>query len=374
MGVLFVNTPGATERVGGHVVDAVIDEGAEQRDTGRDELEVCAHVGEEIHPHRRDAAVAVGRQLDLLDHPAAVDRGHGVFGAVLGPAHGSLQALCDREADGLLRVHIELRPETATDGRRNDTHLVLSETEHHRELDLEDVRDLGRRVDGDVAAVRLRDDAHAAWFHCHRDQPLVHVSLAHRVDGFGKGALDRILVGLELPHVRDIGPELRMHQGVVVYGGFQLERGRQFVVLHDHGFHRVTRGSRTLGDHDCDSVSHKTHFGEGERVVLRVLHVRGDRPSTRERRLPVVTEIGARVHRDDSGHRPGGVGVDRSDRRVGVRAPYQLDVQRTGDGEVVDEACLTTEQHPVLAAQLPSADDGHRPPPAAASTAFTMFW
>ena len=58
----------ARERVRRNVVDAVIEERAEQRDAGRDELKVRTHVGEQVHTHRGDAAVGVGRELDVLDH------------------------------------------------------------------------------------------------------------------------------------------------------------------------------------------------------------------------------------------------------------------------------------------------------------------
>ena len=56
------------------------------------------------------------------------------------------------------------------------------------------------------------------------------------------------------------------------------------------------------------------------------------------------------------------------------RTPDDLDVQGARDGEVVDEARFAGEQDRVFATQLTGTDDGHRPPPAAASTAVTMFW
>ena len=53
---------------------------------GRDELQVGAHVGEQLRPHRGDLAVGVGRQLDVLDLAPALDRGDGVLRALFGPA------------------------------------------------------------------------------------------------------------------------------------------------------------------------------------------------------------------------------------------------------------------------------------------------
>ena len=141
---------------------------------------------------------------------------------------------------------------------------------------------------------------------------------------------------------------------------FQLERGRQLRVVDDDRFHRVARGRRTLGDDDRDAVAHEAHFAHRERVVLRVLHVGGDRPRARQRRLPVVEEVGAGEHGDDAGHRACGLRVDRADRRVGERAADDLHVERAGDREVVDEARLAGEEHGVFTPEPAGADDGHR--------------
>ena len=81
------------------------------------------------HAHRGDAAVRVGRQLDVLDHAPAVDGRLGVLRALLGPPDGPLEPLGDREADRLLRVDVELGPETAADRGCDDPHLVLGEPE-----------------------------------------------------------------------------------------------------------------------------------------------------------------------------------------------------------------------------------------------------
>ncbi len=330
----------------------MVDERAEQRDPRRDQLQVRAHVGDELHAHRGDAAIPVGRQLDGLDHAAPVHGGLGVLRALLGPADRPLQPLGDGEADRFFRVDVELGPETAAHRGRDDPHLVLGEAQHHRELDLEDVGDLGRRVDGDVAAVGLGDDAHAARLHRHRDEPLVHVPLVDRVHRIGERAVDGLLVGLELPDVRRVRAEIRMHEGAVAHRVFELERRRQLRVVDDDRFHRVTRGGGTLGDDDRDAVAHEAHLAHRERVVLRVLHVGGDRPRAGQRGLPVFEQVRAGEHGDDAGHRARRLRVDRSDRRVGERAADDLDVERAGDRKVVDEARLAGEEHGVLTPEL----------------------
>ena len=115
----------ARERVRGDVVEAVVEERAEQRDAGRDELQVCAHVGEQVHAHRGDPPVGVGRELDVLDHAAAVHGRLRVLPALLGPSHRAPQPLREREAQHFFGVDVELGAEAAADRRRDDPEPVL---------------------------------------------------------------------------------------------------------------------------------------------------------------------------------------------------------------------------------------------------------
>ena len=124
-GVLVGEHAGARERVGRDVVDAVVEEGAEQRDAGRDELQVGAHVGQQLDPHGGDLAVGVGGQLDVLDLAAALDRGEGVLAALLGPAHRHAVLAGQGDGEELLGVDVELRAEAAADRRGDDPQLVL---------------------------------------------------------------------------------------------------------------------------------------------------------------------------------------------------------------------------------------------------------
>ena len=65
-----------------------------------------------------------------------------------------------------------------------------------------------------------------------------------------------------------------MHERAVAGGVFEVEHGRQLVVVDDDGFDRVPRRRGALGDHDGDAVADEAHLVERERAVRRVLHVR----------------------------------------------------------------------------------------------------
>ena len=63
---------------------------------GGDELQVAAHVGDELDPHGGELAVGVGGQLDVLDLAPALHGGLGALGALLDPAHRHAVLGCAR--------------------------------------------------------------------------------------------------------------------------------------------------------------------------------------------------------------------------------------------------------------------------------------
>ena len=374
----------AREHVGGHVVDAAVEERAEQRDARRDQLEVGAHVGQEVDPDAEELAVGVGRQLDVLDLAAPVDGALRVLGALLDPSHRPAVLLGQRQHEQLVGVDVELRTEPAADRRRDHPHLLLGEAERDRRHHLEDVWDLGGGVERDVAAERLGHRRTGAGLHRHRDQALLHVALLHHVRRVGEGPIDRVVVEVELPRVGDVRAEVVVDDRGVGEGVLEVGDRRQRVVLDLDGLERVAcRGGR-LGDHHRHAVADVADLVDRERVVGRVLHVLGDRPGAGHRAGPRVHEVGAGVGGDDAGQRQGGLHVDRGDAGVGVGAAQDRHVQRARDVEVVGEAGLAGEQGRVLPAPHPGADDrgGRRSvgdrhagtPFEQDSTAATMFW
>ncbi len=378
---------GARERVRGDVVEPVVDERAEERDAGRDQLEVRAHVGEQMHPHRGDLAVGIGGELDVLDHAAAVHRRERALPALLGPAHRATEALRHRETERFFRVDVELGPERAADRGYDDPQPVLGDPSDDRHEDLEEVRDLCGRVDRVVAAERLGDHAHPARFHRHRDQALLEVALLHRVRCRRERTIDRVGIRDERPRVRAVGTELGVDEVRIGRGVLEVEHDRELLVVDHDGFGRVLGLPCGLGEHDRDAVADEADLVARERPVIGVFHVFGDGPRARQRRGEVVDQLRARDHVDDAGHRLGARRVDADDLRVRDLAADEAHVRGTGHDDVVDEAGLTSEQRRVLLAQGAPTEDlgaglgdrGHRgtpPPPAAAaaSTALTMLW
>ncbi len=163
------------------VIDAGVEERAEQRHAGRHQLQIRTHVGQQADAHRGELALGVGREFDVLDLATAVDRGHRVLAALLVPAHrhGVLARQCDTQQ--LLGVDVELAAEATTDCGGNDPHVLLGDAEGECSHDLEDVRDLRRRVQRHVAAERLWHGGTRPRFHEHRQQPLLDIALLHGV-------------------------------------------------------------------------------------------------------------------------------------------------------------------------------------------------
>ena len=305
-----------------------------------------------------ELAVAVGRQFDLLDLPTALDRRQRVLRAGLVPPHGDAVLAGQRHAQQLLGVDVELRAEAATDRRCDDPHLVLGYAQGDRRHHLEDVRDLGGRVQGDVAAERLRHGDDGAGLHGHRDQPLLHVALAHRVGGGGERLVDRtlVLLDLECPRVARVGPEVVVDDDPVGQGVLEVDHGFQRLVLDVDRLDRVAGRRLVPGDHDRDPVAHVVHLVLGQREVRRVLHVVRDRPRARHRCRPQVGDVGARVGGDDAGQLECAGHVDTGDAGVGVGAAQHREVQGAWDIEVVGEPGLAREQGGVLPTQHALAD------------------
>ena len=144
----------------------------------------------------------------------------------------------------LVGVDVELRAEPAADRRRDDPDLLLGEAERDRRHHLEDVGDLGGRVERDVAAERLGHRRAGPGLHRHRDEPLLHVALLDHVGRVGEGPLDRVVVEVELPRVGDVGAEVVVDDRRVGAGVLEVGDRRQRVVLDLDGLERVAGRGR----------------------------------------------------------------------------------------------------------------------------------
>ena len=363
------------------VVRAGVDPCPEERDPRRHELEV--------RPHRRlNPGTAVGdrpvlrRRQRVLGHDvAAVDRRQVVLRALLDPLHRPVQAPGEREREELLRVYVQLRSESASDVRRDDAQLRLVEAERGGGEHTQEVRDLRGRVEGEVSRAS-RNGKHGTRLDRVRDEPRLVV--ASRDDHVRVLELLARRVGVEAPHVALVRAEVGVgERGSVVerrrHVGDRVER----LPVDLDELRGVLRLGARLGDHDRHSVSLVAR-DVGQRVVRRVLHVLGDRPRARHRRLPVVLDVGRREDREDAVGRPGRGKIDLADARMCVRAPDDHHEGGPHGGHVVDERAAAGEERLVLPALdrradvrssfLGGAHEALPIAPAALSTAATMLW
>ena len=143
---------GAGEAVGVAVVDAVVVEGAQDRDARPDQGRVGAHVGLELDPHAEQLALLGGGHLHVLDHAAALDGGQVALGAVLVPLDRLAELAGQGDGDELLGVDLQLGAEAAADLGGDHPDLGLGDAEDEGQEHPQEVRDLGRRPDGELAA------------------------------------------------------------------------------------------------------------------------------------------------------------------------------------------------------------------------------
>ena len=232
------------------------------------------------------------RERQLVDDVASVDRRHVVLGALLGPLHRAAEPACERDGERLLGVDVELRAEAAADVGGDHADLRLGDAEHELQREAQDVRHLRRRPERDLAGrADLRE--HATRLDRVRDQPRLEV--APRDDDVGR--VDRRLdvVGLELPDVALVRPEVLVHERRAVLERL-LDVGdrRERLVVDLDELGRVLRERTALGDDDRDAVALVAGLVDRERVVRRHLDVLGHRPGAGEAALPVVREVGTR--------------------------------------------------------------------------------
>ena len=124
-----------------------------------------AHAG--LGPDRRDLPVLRRGELELVDDVAAVDGRQVVLGPLLDPLHRPPEPPRQRDGERLLGVDVELRAEAAADVGGDDAQLRLGDPEDELQREAQDVRDLGRRPQRDLAGRarpgRARPAAPSRW-------------------------------------------------------------------------------------------------------------------------------------------------------------------------------------------------------------------
>ena len=351
---------GAGEVVGLHLVDRREHEGPEDRHAGRDELQVGAHVGEQLDLEPEDRAVLAGGDLDVLDLVAAVRGRLVVLAARLGPLDRPAELAGHDEGEHLLGVDVELGAEAAAHVGRDDAQLVLRDAGGERQHHPQDVRDLGGRVERELVGSGDRRDDDGARLHRGGQQPLLEEAALdddHVLAGLGQG-LRVVGAGAgEVEQEAPVGAGALVHERRAVgEGGLHVHHGGQLVVLHGDRLEGVSGGVAVPGDDDRDAVADVADLVGGQRGVHRRHHVGGDRPGARHGRAHHVGQVGAAVGGDDAGHLERGRHVDRDDRGVRHRAAQHRHVQQAGQGDVVGPVGLAGDELGVLLAAPAAAE------------------
>jgi hypothetical protein len=233
---------------------------------------------------------------------------------------------------------------------------VLGDAGDERQHDPQDVRDLGGRVDRELVGGGDRRDDDPARLHRVGDQPLLDVAA---VEDDLRGRLGGGVVAAgERPEEALVRPGGRVDQrGAVGEGGLHVENGRQRLVVDVDVLQRVGRDVAVPGHDDGDGVAGVADLVDGDRRVVGVDHVGGDRPGAGQA-AELLGEVGAAERGDDTGPLERGRDVDPADPGVRHRAAQDRQVHHAGQGDVVGPVGLAGEQLGVLLAAPAAAQLG----------------
>ena len=152
-------------------------------------------------------------------------------------------------------------------------------------------------VQGHVAAEGLRHRNDGSWFHRHWDQTLLYVAFRDNegslIDGFLAVAI--ILFNEKWPRVAGICSEFVVNDYIVGQRRFEVNYRTMHVVVDINQLDRIMGDRVGFGQHAGNAVADIGDFRDRKRIVRRVLHVVGDRPSARHRSGPLVRHVGPRV-------------------------------------------------------------------------------
>ena len=219
----------------------------------------------------------------------------------------------------------------------------------------------GTWVDDHKRPLLSRTRAHErTWLDRCRDQPLLtepaadhHLGLLERLGDVAAVAGRARVVD---PVVRPVRPLVGMYERrAVSERGLHVQHRRQRLVLDLDRLEGVRRRVRAAGDDHGDRLPHVVHRRHGERRVIRLHHVVGDRPRARQAAL-LVGEVRAREggHHARAAHRTRH--VDRGDLRVCHRAPQDREMEHPGQHKVVGPRGLPGDQPAILLAQAGAAE------------------
>ncbi len=163
----------------------------------------------------------------------------------------------------------------------------------------------------------------------------------HRAIGFGEGLVD--LAERERALVGDVRSHLLVHERAALLARLErIEHDGQWLVVDLDQVAGVLGDVAVLGDHGRDALAVVAHLLDRD-------HVLDDRPGAeRGQRIGALGDVLARDHGDHAGQLLGGLGADREDLRVGVRAADDRRVRHAGQLDVVDVAALAAQEAGIL--------------------------
>jgi hypothetical protein len=310
----------------------------------RADRRVRARLGQQVDAQAGDRAVSLQTEVHELELAATLDHRDHVLAAGLGPLHRAAERERRLPRNDELDLEGGLRAETATHRSRADAHVRRIETKRARQLSMNRVRRLRR--DPGRETVAFGDDDDPIRLHRHTCKSLVDEPARHHDLGVVHETLDRRAHAHTSGTEDDVGPHgVVQERRTVANRGFEVDDGRQRVVVDDHRFGGVGRLLTTLGDDRRDDVADETDLAFRERRTVR------RRRQHDEALMFVEFEVRRGVDGQHTWHRFCFARVDGPERCVCDGAAHEHDVRHASDVEVVEVLGLPRENPRVLLAE-----------------------
>ena len=171
---------------------------------------------------RQDRAVVLDGHLVVADLIATVNRRRSVFPATLDPLDGRVQAHREMRAEHLLRVHLDLRAESATNFGRDDPHPVFGHANQTGQERPQQMRNLRRRPERQGTAAAIERRHAAARLDGHWRQALVVDALADDTVGVLERRFDLGELDIELPQICGVPPAQVRAQQIAAFASTSL--------------------------------------------------------------------------------------------------------------------------------------------------------
>ena len=266
----------------------------EQRHARRDQHQVGAHVGQQVHGQPAQPAVPVRRDLDPLPLVPAVVHGHVALAARLGPLDRPAELAGDQQGQHFLGRHLQLRAETAAHVRRDHPEVLLGDAGTRASIPAARAGSGWRTT----ACTHRRPAAdHRARFHGAGDQPLLAVVALdhHRHVARTRRRCRRCRTPTRSSCCRPRAPWARPRPGPS-----DVQHRRQRLVVDVDRLERVRRRVPVPGHHAGHGLADVADLVDGHRRVRRDRRCPGS-PARRRAGCPARQRSPRRRTRRDAG-------------------------------------------------------------------------